>query len=64
MKAILLAAGYGTRLNPLTITTPKCLVLIKNKPLLSIWLDSLLNTGINKFLINTHYLSSIFEDFV
>jgi mannose-1-phosphate guanylyltransferase len=64
MKAILLAAGYGTRLKPLTITTPKCLVLINNKPLLSIWLDSLLNIGINKFLINTHYLSSIVEDFV
>lgn len=56
MKAILLSAGFGTRLQPLTLTTPKCLVLIDGKPLLQIWLENLANTGFNEVLINTHYL--------
>lgn len=38
MRAILLAAGYGTRLRPLTNSMPKCLVPIHGKPLLGIWL--------------------------
>ena len=41
MKAILLAAGFGKRLQPLTNTTPKCLVPINGKPLLGIWLNKL-----------------------
>lgn len=56
MKAILLAAGFGTRLRPLTESIPKCLVQIKNKPLLEIWLETLTKSSINNFLINTHYL--------
>lgn len=55
-QAILLAAGFGTRLRPLTDTIPKCLVPINGKPLLYIWLESLANVGVSKFLINTHYL--------
>ena len=64
MKAILLAAGFGTRLRPLTNTTPKCLVKIKNKPLLQIWLERLNDAGINNFLINTHYLSNNVKNFI
>lgn len=63
MKAILLAAGYGTRLRPLTYTIPKCLVPIKNVPLLQIWLDRLSEAGVDSFLINTHYLSEKVADF-
>lgn len=64
MKALLLAAGYGTRLKPLTNTIPKCLVPIKGKPLLEIWLDTLSDAGINEFIINTHYLHTKVQAFV
>jgi len=64
MRAILLAAGCGTRLRPLTNTIPKCLVPIKGKPLLEIWLDRLTKAGIGPFLINTHYLSEQVEAFI
>lgn len=57
MRAILLAAGFGTRLRPLTNTIPKCLVPIKGKPLLEIWLERLTKAGVGPFLINTHYLA-------
>lgn len=64
MRAILLASGYGTRLKPLTDTIPKCLVPIKNKPLLEIWFDRLSAAGHGPFLVNTHYLSEQVEAFV
>ena len=56
MKALLLAAGFGTRLAPLTDTQPKCLVEICAVPLLDYWIYQLLDAGIEHILINTHYL--------
>jgi len=64
MKALLLAAGLGTRLRPITNTIPKCLVPINNKPLLQYWLDNLSNIGINDFLINTSYLPNQVKEYV
>ena len=64
MRAILLAAGFGTRLRPITDIVPKCLVNINGKPLLDIWLEKLFGAGVERVLINTHYLSKIVEDFV
>jgi mannose-1-phosphate guanylyltransferase len=64
MKALLLAAGYGTRLKPITDTIPKCLVPINGKPLLEIWLETLVDAGINEFIINTHYLHTQVQEFV
>ena len=64
MKAILLAAGFGTRLRPLTFNIPKCLVPINGKPLLQIWLERLTESSFENFLINTHYLSNQVNDFV
>lgn len=63
MRALLLAAGLGTRLRPLTEKTPKCLALIKGRPLLEIWLEKLSQASIGPFLINTHHLSSQVENF-
>ena len=64
MKAILLAAGLGTRLKPLTNTIPKCLVPISGRPLLSYWLEKLANLGINEILINVHYLAEQVENYI
>jgi mannose-1-phosphate guanylyltransferase len=64
VRALLLAAGLGTRLRPLTNTIPKCLIPIKGQPLLGIWLERLTQEGIGPFLINTHYLAGQVEAFV
>jgi len=56
LKVFLLAAGYGKRLRPLTLQTPKCLVPIKGKPLLDYWINKLLSNDVNDIYINTHYL--------
>ena len=57
MNAILLAAGHGTRLRPLTLTVPKCLAPIAGRPLLDLWLSRLAEAGVGPFLVNTHYLA-------
>lgn len=64
MRALLLAAGLGTRLRPLTEKMPKCLVPIRGKPLLAYWLDLLLPAGIERVLVNTHYLPQAVQAFV
>jgi mannose-1-phosphate guanylyltransferase len=63
-KCILLAAGLGTRLKPLTNHTPKCLVKIQGKPLLDYWLNLLYKHGITNVLINTHHLSEQVVKFI
>ena len=64
MKALLLAAGLGTRLYPVTKMVPKCLVPINGKPLLEYWLENLTKVGITEFLINTSYLSEQVKQYV
>jgi mannose-1-phosphate guanylyltransferase len=64
MKALLLAAGYGSRLRPITDSIPKCLVKINGICLLDYWLKILKNDTINEILINTHYLAEQVEDFI
>jgi mannose-1-phosphate guanylyltransferase len=64
MRALLLAAGMGTRLRPLTNTIPKCLVPIRGKPLLGYWFDLLFQGGIERALVNTHYLPEQVRDYV
>lgn len=64
MKTILLAAGFGTRLYPITKTIPKALVEVKGKPLLEIWLENLAKSNLNEILINTHYLHEKVRNFI
>lgn len=56
MRALLLAAGLGTRLRPITYTVPKCLVEINGRPLLDYWIELLSVAGITDILVNLHYL--------
>lgn len=56
MRALLLAAGLGTRLRPITDTIPKCLVPIHGTPLLEIWLARVFGAEIDRVVINLHYL--------
>lgn len=62
MQTILLSAGVGQRLRPITEQTPKCLVPINGVPLLNIWLERLTEAKLGPFLINTHYLAEQVED--
>lgn len=65
MRALLLAAGLGVRLRPLTNHTPKCLAPIHGRPLLAYWLEALLGEGrVERVLINTHHLHEAVEAFV
>ena len=57
MKALLLAAGLGTRLRPITDAIPKCLVPIHGRPLLDYWLQMLSDAGVGPLLINLHHMA-------
>lgn len=57
MRAVLLAAGRGTRLRPLTERVPKCLVPVAGEPLLGHWLALLARHGVDEVLVNTHHLA-------
>lgn len=64
MEALLLAAGLGTRLQPLTSELPKCLMPIHGRPLLGLWLEMLIAGGIERIFINLHYLAPIVREYV
>jgi len=64
MKAMILCAGYGKRLNPLTLTCPKPLLKIGNETLLSNTIKFLEKFGIKQIVINVHYLSEQIIDYV
>ena len=64
MRALLLSAGIGSRMRPLTDRTPKCLVPILGRPLIDYWLDWALGQGVEKVLINTHPISEQVNDHI
>jgi NDP-sugar pyrophosphorylase family protein len=64
MKALILAAGLGTRLRPFTHTIPKPLFPVAGKPLLEIAIDNLIAAGCEALVINTHHLRERIEDFI
>lgn len=62
MKALILAAGLGTRLQPLTDNKPKALVEVNNKTLLEITIHTLIRFGFNDIIINVyHFADQIIE---
>jgi mannose-1-phosphate guanylyltransferase len=64
MKALILAGGEGTRLRPLTYTTPKSLLPICNRPFLEHQLRLMRAHGITEAMLLTGYLADAFEPFV
>jgi NDP-sugar pyrophosphorylase family protein len=64
MKAMILAAGYGTRLKPLTNHRPKALVEIKGIPLIEIVIKRLIKFGFNDIIINLHHFANQLENFI
>jgi mannose-1-phosphate guanylyltransferase len=64
MDALILAAGEGTRLLPLTRTRPKTLFPILNRPLLEITLDYLSHFSIQRVILNTHHLADQIDTYI
>ena len=59
--AMLMAAGLGKRMRPLTATTPKPLVRVAGRPLIDRALDRLEEAGVAKAVVNVHYLADAIE---
>ena len=57
MKAMIFAAGLGTRLKPITDTLPKALVPVCGKPLLWHVLRKLMSSGISETVVNVHHFA-------
>ncbi|MDC3205827.1 sugar phosphate nucleotidyltransferase [Candidatus Pelagibacter sp.] len=61
---LILCAGFGKRLNPITLKKPKPLLEIKNVTLLEKNINLIKELGINKIIINTFYLKDQFSNFI
>jgi len=64
MKAMIFAAGLGTRLLPFTLNKPKALVEIKGKTLIDMVIKRLNNFGFNDIIINVHHFSGLIIEFL
>lgn len=64
MKAMILAAGYGTRLKPLTNNKPKALVEVQGAPLLQHAINNLKKFGFNDIIINIHHFADQIIEFL
>jgi len=56
MKAVILAGGFGTRLRPITLKTPKPMIRIRGKPFLEYLLNYLRSQGIREYILCLHYM--------
>jgi N-acetyl-alpha-D-muramate 1-phosphate uridylyltransferase len=63
-QAMILAAGFGKRLHPLTLTTPKPLIPLNHIPIIAYGLDHLKKAGIQRCVINTHYLADQLQNYL
>ena len=64
LKALLVAAGVGSRLRPLTNSLPKCLMPINGMPLLGYWLQLLTGCGVKEIAINLHHLPELVARYI
>jgi len=63
-QAFVLAAGYGTRMKPLTETLPKPLVKLQGRPLLDYVLDHLKMAGLSRVVVNSHHHAEVLHKFL
>lgn len=63
-RALLLAAGLGSRLHPYTENWPKCLMPVQGRPLLEYWFSILQKAKISNVLVNTHHHSDLVMGFL
>jgi mannose-1-phosphate guanylyltransferase len=61
MRAMLVTAGFGTRLSPLTDLLPKPAVPVANRPIAAFAIDHLQRAGVTEFVLNTHHLPAELE---
>ena len=61
---MILAAGLGKRMQPITLKTPKPLIQIGNKNLLDRAIELLINFGVEEIAINVHHLADQIKDFI
>jgi mannose-1-phosphate guanylyltransferase len=64
MKSMILAAGFGTRLRPLTEIKPKALMPVANKPVLARNIEYLISHGITEIIVNAHHHSQQVVDYL
>ncbi len=64
MKAMIFAAGLGTRLRPLTDSRPKALVEVGGRPLLGHLMEKLRAQGFDEVVVNVHYFADMIEDYI
>jgi NDP-sugar pyrophosphorylase family protein len=64
MKAMILAAGLGTRLRPLTDDRPKALITVGGRTMLEIAIRRLLASGVTEVIVNAHHFADQIEDFL
>ena len=60
-RAVIVAAGTGTRMRPVTLHTPKPLVEVNGKAMICTVIDGLIENGINEIYVVTGYLGAQFE---
>jgi MurNAc alpha-1-phosphate uridylyltransferase len=60
--AMVMAAGYGTRLRPLTDTVPKPMVKVLGRPMIDVVLDRLAAAGVERAVVNLHHLGEVIRD--
>ena len=64
MKGFILAAGFGTRLRPITYTLPKPMVPLCNRPLIGWAVESFLYASVHELIVNLHHLPEPLQEFL
>ena len=63
-QGMILAAGLGKRMQPITLKTPKPLIQIGNKNLIERAIELLINHGVEEIVVNVHHLPGQIKDFI